>query len=160
MKVWRASIILLALLLPLLFLTGCKSTLIVHDAAMEDIIPVLDDYAGTHGYRITYRNDEIGSFRLSLGNVYMPETSETIKTKEITKRVPPEDSNQPFTAYEETTLKTVSMPGHYVEATAMVSIVQQDQDVLIEINANNAGGSSLGDLSDYIKDFGYAVDNK
>lgn len=160
MKLLRSSLILTILLTAALFLSGCKSALLVRNAAVEDIITVLEDYVGTHGYQITYRNDEIGSFRLNLGNVYVPGTSETTKTKEITKQPPPKDTDLPFTAYEETTWKTVSVPGHYTEATATVSILKQDQDVLIEVDTNNAGSSSMGDIGDYIKGFGYAVENK
>ena len=159
MKTKRFGIILTALLVSMLFLTGCKSTLLVQDATVKDTITILEDYAGTHGYKITYRNDELGSFRLSLGNVYMPERSETTKTKEITKQ-PPIDKNLPYTAYEETTWQTVSVPGHYVEASAMVNITQQDKDVIVVIDTGNSAGVSFDDIVDYIKGFGYAVENK
>jgi hypothetical protein len=160
MNIRHSSILLATLLVSVLFLTGCKSSLLVRNAGVEEIIPILEDYAGTHGYTITYRNDSTGAFRLSLGNFYVPERSETSKTKEITQFPPPEKSNLPFTAYEETTWRTVSNPGHYVEATAMVSLTQQNKDVLVVIDTNNVAGSALGDISDYIKGFGYAVENK
>jgi hypothetical protein len=143
----------------MLLLSGCKSTLLVHDATVKDVITILEDYVGTHGYKITYRNDELGSFRLSLGNVYMPERSETTKTKEITQ-FPPVDKNLPYTAYEETSRQTVKMPGHYLEATAVVSITQQDKDVVFVIDSSDARGFSLDDVSEYIRSFGYTVDNK
>lgn len=160
MKIRRSNILLITLIGIVLFLSGCKSALLVYNAKVEDITPILDDYVGAHGYKMTYRNDESGSYRISLGDVYVPGKSETTKTKEITQQTPPPDSNQPFTAYEETTWRTVSVPGRYVEATAIVSIVQQDADVLIEMEAYNMGISALDDLRDYIKDFGYAVENK
>ncbi|MFA6548930.1 MAG: hypothetical protein WCT39_03255 [Candidatus Margulisiibacteriota bacterium] len=159
MKTRYSGIILTVLLASMFFLAGCKSTLLVHDATVKDTITILEDYAGTHGYKITYRNDELGSFRLSLGNVYIPERSETTKTKEITKQ-PPLDKNLPYTAYEETSWQTVSVPGHYVEATAMVTINQRDEDVIVVIDTSDAAGTSFSDIVEYIKGFGYVVDNK
>ncbi|OGC21578.1 hypothetical protein A2291_01485 [candidate division WOR-1 bacterium RIFOXYB2_FULL_42_35] len=160
MKAIRLSPILAFLLVAVLFLSGCKSSLLVRDTTIKNIIPIFEDYVGTHNYKITYRNDTIGSYRLSLGNVYEPEVSETTKVKEITKQPPPKNSNLPYTAYEETTWKTVSVPGHYVEATARVNITQQGNNVLLVIDTNDAGGSSLDDIYDYIRGFGYVVDKK
>ncbi len=143
-----------------LFLSGCKSTLLVHDATVKDIAIILEDYAGTHGYKMTYRNDDLGSYRLSLGNFYVPESSQTTKSKLTTQQTQAKDSNLPLTAYEETTWNSVSVPGHYVEATAMVNLTQQDKNVVLSVDTSDVVGSSLGDISDYIKGFGYTVDNK
>lgn len=159
MKRWRSNLILATLIISIFFLTGCKSTLMVHNATVKDVVTILEDYVGTHGYQISYRNDALGSYRLSLGNVYVPENSQTTQTKEITHQRPM-DKNQTYTAYEETTWQTVSVPGHYVEATAVVTITQQGSDIIITIDPNDAASSSLGDAGDYIKGFGYAVDNK
>lgn len=160
MRVKYLDFFLIALLASVVLLAGCKSTLLVHDAQLEKIIPILDDYAGTHGYQITYRNDEAGSFRLSLGNVYVPAVSETTKSKSVIVQPPPEGSNLPMTSYEDTTMRTVSSPGRYVEAYAMISLIQQDKDVQIIIDSNDAGGASPSDLIDYIRSFGYVVDNR
>ncbi|MCX5726686.1 MAG: hypothetical protein NT030_05870 [Candidatus Saganbacteria bacterium] len=143
-----------------LFLTGCKSTLLVHNTTVNQIIPVVKDYVGTHGYQITYQNDQTGSYGVDLGSVYVPYTSETEKTKMVIVQPPSKNSNQPLTSYENTTWNTVSTPGHYVRSTATINILQQDSDVLILLDTSNATGTSLGDLRDYIQTLGYAVENK
>lgn len=150
----------MAILASVLLLAGCKTTLLVHDATVKELIPIFKDYAGTHGYNIIYTNDETGSYRLSLGNVYVPERSETTKTKIVTLPPPEPNDNQPLTSYEDTTWRTVSTPGHYVEGTAMVSITQLDEDVIITIDTNNVGGSSLDDLRDFFRWNGLTVDVK
>ncbi len=160
MKLIRLGLLLLVLSASLLFLTGCKTTILVHNATVKDIAVILDDYVGTHGFQITYRNDALGSYRLSLGNIYVPETSQTVKNKEVTAFPVQKNSRQPQTSYEETTWNTVTVPGHYVEATAAITLTQQDKDVVISIDTNDAGGSSLDDAADYIKGFGYAIDKK
>lgn len=160
MKTSRLSSILIILLASVFFLSGCKSTLLVHDATVEEIIPILKDYVGTHGYQITYENVETGSFRLSLGNVYVSETRETTKTKTVFVQPPPKDSNLPMTSYEDTTWRTVSTPGHYAEATAMIKMIQQENDVIINIDTNDVAWTSLNDMRDYIRGLGYEVDSK
>ena len=153
------SAVLLLLICPLFLLAGCKSTLVVNNASASNIISAFKDYAGVHGYTITYQNDQTGSYRLNMGSVYVPNVSETVKTKTVVGK-PMKDSRQPMTAYEETTWKTVSTPGHYVDATAMVSITQQAADVLVVLEGNDVVGTALDDVDDYIKGLGYVVENK
>ncbi len=152
--------ILMILLAAGLFLSGCKTTLLVHDAVVADIVPILRDYAGTHGYQITYENLRTGAFRLSLGTAYVEGRSETTKSKYVVVTPPPEGTNQPLTAYEDTTWRTVNTPGRYVESSAMVLMTQQGPDVLINIDTNAVAGSSLDDLLDYIQGLGYQIDRK
>jgi hypothetical protein len=161
MKTPRPTWMLLLLLIVASFLlTGCVSTLLVRDASVEDIIPVFKDYAGTRGYTISYENAATGQYRLNLGSVYVPEVSETTKSKMVVVQPPPKDSNLPTTSYEDTTWRTVSNPGHYVDATAVVSITQQEQDVQIVIDSNGEAGTALNDVRDYIQGAGYKVDAK
>lgn len=143
-----------------LFLSGCRTTLVVHDATTQKIIPVFKDYAGSHGYAITYQNEQTGSYHVNMGTVFVPYTSSTEKSKSTIQYNPPSGSSQPMTAYEETSWNTVANPSHYEDATAAVTIVQKDKDVMILIDTNNAGGTSLNDISDYLKSLGYEVDNK
>jgi hypothetical protein len=160
MRTTKLGLLLALLLAAALLLSGCKSTLVVRNTAAEDVIAVFKDYAGTHGYQITYANDETGSYRLGLGNVYVPERSETTKSKFVVVQPPAESGSQPLTSYEDTTWRTVSTPGHYVEANAMVSIVDQGNDTVITVDTNNVGGASLDDLRNYLKEAGYVVENK
>ena len=141
-------------------LTGCVNTLLVRDATVEDIIPVFKDYVGTHGYQLTYENAATGQYRVNMGSVYVPEVSETTKNQTIIVQPPPKDSNLPLTSYEDTTWRTVSNPGHYVDATAIVSITQQDKDVQVIIDSNGVAGTALNDVRDYIQGAGYKVDNQ
>jgi hypothetical protein len=143
-----------------LFLAGCQTTLVIHKASAPKIIQIFKDYAGMHGYAITYQNDDTGSYHLSMGSVFVPYTSSTQKSQSIIQNNPPTGSNQPMTAYEQTSWNTVANPSHYEEATAAVSIIQQDTDVQILIDTNDAGGSALNDMKDYLQSLGYSVDNK
>lgn len=160
MRAVRSSIILMILLASVFLLSGCRATLLVHNAKVNQVIPILEDYAGTHGYQMTYRNDEAGSYRLSLGSVFVPEVSETTKSRSVIVQPPPEGSNLPMTSYEDSTMRTVTSPGHYVEAYAMISIVQQGGDAQIIIDANDAAGVSLDDFKDYLKSFGFNAESK
>ena len=148
------------LLASVLFLTGCKSTLIVRDATVAEILQVFEDYVGTHGYQITYRNDETGSYRISLGNVYEPGISQTTQSRTVIVQPPPKNSNLPMTSYEDNTWRTVTSPGHYIEASAIVNITQADKDVLVTIDTNDAAGSSLNDITDYFGGAGYFVEKR
>jgi hypothetical protein len=150
--------ILVVLILALL-VSGCKTTFIVRSATAKQIIPIFKDYVGFHGYAMRYQNDLTGSYNVDMGVVYVPYTSETQRTKTVLS-VPSENSHQPMTAYEQTTWNTVSNPAHYVDATAVVNIIQQGTDVLINIDTNDAGGSSLDDLRDYLQTLGYKVENQ
>ena len=143
-----------------MLLSGCQTTLLVHNAFVKQIIPAFKDYAGMHGYAITFQNDQTGSYHLSMGTVFMPYTSSTQKSQSTIQLNPAAGSNQPMTAYEQTSWNTVANPSHYVEATAAVSIIQQGSDVQILVNTNDAGGSSLNDVKDYLQSLGYSIDNK
>ena len=156
----RAKINLFILLISLLFLAGCQSTFLVHDATVKQVTPILKDYVGTHGYRISYENDRTGSFGVDLGSVYVPYASQTMKSTSIVAQPSNTTTGQPMTAYEQTTWNTVGNSEHYVQAAASVRVIQQDSDVMIIIDTNDSGGASLDDLRDYIQRFGYTVDKK
>jgi len=148
--------LIIFLLTLLLVLSGCKTTLLVHNATVAQVIPIFKDYAGSHGYTLTYQNDQTGSYGLDLGPVFVSATSDTTMSRSVIIQ----PSNQPMSAYEETTWHTVSTPGHFDEATASVNIVQQGSDVLVIIDGNSAAGGSLNDAHDYIQQRGYTVDTK
>lgn len=150
---------ILVVLVLALFVSGCKTTFVVRNSTANQIIPIFKDYVGFHGYVMRYQNDLTGSYNVDMGVVYVPYTSETERTKTV-MNVPSEDSHQPMTAYEQTTWNTVSNPAHYVDATAVVNILQQGSDVLVNIDTNDAGGASLDDLRDYLQTLGYKVDNQ
>jgi hypothetical protein len=157
----RTNIKYILILLALaLFVSGCKTTFVVRGATAKQIIPIFKDYVGFHGYTMRYQNDLTGSYNVDMGVVYVPYTSETEKTKTVITVPREENSHQPMTAYEQTTWNTVSNPAHYVEATAVVNIIQQGSDVLVNIDTNDAGGASLDDLRDYLQTLGYKVENQ
>ena len=144
-----------------LLLMGCNSTLVVHNVKVAQVTPLFKDYVGIHGYQFTYQDDQVGSYRIDLGSVYIPATSETIVNNEVAQG----DSGRhhhndhALTSYERTTMQTVSSPGHYIEGTEMVRILQRGDDVLILLddNSNNIG-ASFSDLHDYLQELGYFVD--
>ena len=159
----RPNLLIALLLVSLLFLAGCDNTILIRNANIDQVVPIFKDYVGIHGYQITYQNAQTGSYRLSLGTVYVPNASQTTKTKESSTQLPAKDQPQTMTSYEETTWQTVSVPGHYVEATAMVRIVQDASDVRITIQGDSYSGmlsSSLSDIREYIQEFGYTVDQQ
>jgi hypothetical protein len=151
---------LMAIVLLVLLLSGCKSVLLVKDVSQEQMATIVKDYAGIHGYQFTYQNDKTGSYRLSLGMMYMPNTSQTTQTSESSQRLTTGNVDQTATSYERTTWETVNDPGHFVEATAMLRLLQQGSNVSVVIESNNASGSALDDFSGYLKDLGYTVENK
>ena len=140
------------------FLSGCKTTLLVHNTTVKQITPIFKDFAGTHGYLLTYQNEQTGSYRLDMGSVFLPYTSQTIKSQSTVQYQ--SASNQPMSAYEQTTWNTVANPAHYVQASAAVTIIQQGSDVLIILDGNDAASTSLSDARDFIQSFGYTVDSK
>jgi len=146
------------LLISLFLLSGCQTSILVHDASVAMITPIFKDYAGSHGYVFTYQNDKTGTYGLDLGSVYQPYTSSTSRSSSFTSV--PASSGQPLTAYEETTWNTVAYGGRYVEALATVRILQQGSDVQVLIDTNDAGGTTLNDFLGYIRAYGYTVENK
>jgi hypothetical protein len=158
---FNKKIKLLFILCAVFFLTGCQSILLIRNVTVAQITPIIKDYAGIHGYLITYQNDQTGSYRLSLGQVYIPNTSQTVKTSQGLHQITSENINQQtMTSYEQTTWQSVNMPGHYVEASVMVRILQQGDNVSLVLNSNDILGSSLNDLQSYLKELGYTVENK
>jgi hypothetical protein len=155
----RSKFYLALVLLPLVFFAaGCKTTLVVHNADVKTIIPIFKDYAGVHGYAIKYANDQTGAYNLDMGAVYVAGSSYTSQSTTFTQSNPV--PGQPMTGYEQSTWNTVNNADHYVEAMAAVNIVQQGTDVMVSIDTNDAGGSSLNDMVDYLKTLGYSVDNR
>lgn len=160
MKKLRLSLLLVLLIAASLLLSSCVSTLLVRNTTVADVTPVFKDYVGTHGYQITYENAQTGQYRINLGSAYVPQVSETTRNESSVVIPPPKGSNLPMTSYEDTTWRTVSTPGHYVDATAVVSLTQQGPDVQVVIDANDVAGNSLNDARDYFQGAGFKVDSK
>ncbi len=154
----RSKLHIAVILLACVFLlTGCKTTLLVHNTDIAHMVPLLKDYAGSHDYKITYENDQTGTFGLDMGAAYVPYSSSTTQSTSYVQTSAP---NQPMTAYEQTTWNTVGNSEHYVEAAASVNMVQQGSDVMLTLDGNDAAGSSLSDFYDYLKGLGFTVENK
>lgn len=150
--------LLLLLLTAVMLLSGCKTTIAIHNASVKGIIPIFKDYAGSHGYMITYADDQTGSYHLDLGEVYL--SGVNTGSTSTTTFVSGGNGNQPMTAYEQTSWNAINDPARYEDATASVNIIQQDKDVLILIDTNTSGGPSLDDIKDYLQNLGYTVENK
>ena len=151
--------IAMVLLACVFLLTGCKTTLLVHQTTVQKLIPIVKDYAGSHGYRINYENDQTGAFGIDMGAVYVPYSSSTTKSSSYIQTQSP-GNNQPLTAYEQTTWNTVGNSEHFEEAAASINMLQQGEDVLMTLDGNDAAGSSLNDFYDYLKSLGYQVESK
>jgi len=155
----RSKLILVLMMLAAVFiLSGCKTTLLVHNATVKQVTPIFKDYIGMQGYMITYQNDQTGSYHVDMGSVFVAGTSSGSSTRSIIAVQP--SKNQPLTAYEESSWTSTNIPEHYTQATASISIIQQGSDVLLSIDTNDAGGASLNDIVDYIRSLGYTVENK
>jgi hypothetical protein len=150
----------LVLLALMVFVSGCKTTFLVHDANVKHIIPLFKDFVDFHGYTLRYKNDHTGSYNVDMGVVYIPSVSETEKTSTVIADPQEGRPHHTITAYEQTTWHTVSTPARHVEARASVNIIQQGTGVLIDIDTNDSGGPSLDDLRDYLQSLGYTIENK
>ena len=139
-------------------LSGCQTTLMVHDAATKDVIPAFKDYIGMHGYSLTYQNDNTGSYNVNMGKVFMAGSSSATRTKSTNFYSTPAGTGQAMTGYEQTSWNEIDNPARYSQASAAVSITQKGSDVVIFIDTNDAGGTSLNDIKDYIQSLGYKVD--
>jgi len=154
----KNAFIILLFITAALFISGCQTTITVHNASKKDITQMVKDYIGMHGYTLTYSNDTTGSYHVDMGSVYVAGTSSTTKSSSVIVQPSNKDSGQPMTAYEQTSWNTVNNPSRYAQASAAVSISQKDSDVVIFIDTNDAGGTSLNDIKDYIQSFGYKMD--
>jgi hypothetical protein len=160
MRQTKSSKFILALIMlaAVFLLSGCRTTLLVHNATVKQITPIFKDYVGMQGYMISYQNDQTGSYHVDMGSVFVAGTTSGSSTRSIIAVKPSE--SQPMTAYEETSWNSTNIPEHYTQATAAISIIQEGSDVLLNIDTNDAGGASLNDIRDYIKSLGYTVENK
>lgn len=149
------KIIVIWIMISLLFLTGCKSTIMVYGTSTDEVIPVFKDYVNIHGYNIAYANDQNGSYRIFLGSYYVPQVIKTELTKVKTKEDPAKNLDQTIASYEHTTVETTNEPGHQVYSNAMVRIVQQEDDVRIIIETPDMINYSHDNLTDYLKDYGF-----
>lgn len=154
----KKNILLTAfLLLTAIFLSGCQTTITVHNAAKKDIIPIFKDYIGMHGYNIKYQNDTTGTYNIDMGQVFVVGVNSGTKSKSTIIQTD-SSSGAPMTAYEQTSWNSVNDPAHYESAFAAVSILQNNDDVAVYIDTNGAGGTSMDDIKDYFKSYGYKID--
>lgn len=148
---------LLLICLAVILLTGCEKQLLVQNTSPEKITPILKDYAGIHGYRISYANDQTNSYRLELGSVYIPATSQT----EVTKVTLPTDNIQPLTSYEQKTWKTVSALDRTVAVAVMVRVLPKGSHVVVKLTSDAEIGAlsdQVSGLHDYLEDYGLTVE--
>lgn len=153
----RATTVLL-LLLSVILLSGCQTTLTVRDATVKNITSAFKDYVGMHGYSLTYQNDATGSYHVDMGSVFITGNSSATKSKATSSYTATAGSGQAMTAYEQTSWNAVNDPARYAQASAAVSITQKGGDVQVFIDTNDAGGTTLNDIKDYIQGLGYKVD--
>lgn len=142
-----------------LLLSGCQTTYLVHDSSAKQIAAIIKDYGGAHGYSFTYENETTWTYGLDLGSVYIPYTSTTVKSSSYTQVQA--STGQPVNyGYEDTSWNTITSGPRNVEALATIRLIQQDKDVLILIDTNDAGGYTLNDIRGYVQAYGFTVDEK
>ena len=151
----------LILLVSIMLLSGCSSSMLVHNANLNQIETLFKDYVGLNGYQLTYQNDQTKSYRLLLGTVYVPHSTQTKQTFQGNRQLDSEVKNLTnLVSYEQTVVETVNRPAHIVEATAKVRMAQQDNNVLIYLETDGPLGTSVDDLKDFIQQNGLQVESR
>lgn len=152
------------LILSVLLMTACNNKMIVYNSNSDKVIAILKEYAGLHGYNITYANERTGSYRIELGTIQLPTEVKTTTTK---SQYSTANINQvqhyPLTAYEEKTWQSYYTQTEKIMLAIIVRIQQQDRNVVISINpdANSENflqTNHLKRLKEMFKNYGYQVD--
>ncbi|MDD4527997.1 MAG: membrane lipoprotein lipid attachment site-containing protein [Candidatus Margulisbacteria bacterium] len=153
--------ILFILFLPImLILTGCQTNMVVNNVDVKTLSPLLTDYALLNGYKILYRNENTGAYRIYLGQMYIPAQLETYKEK--TTQLNTKDIQHDLTKYEETTFKAISQKDQYVDLVVMVRLFNQNNDVKMTIESDGEyyyqpTATQGNKLKRYLENSGYAV---
>ena len=148
------------LFLLLCLLTGCNNRLVIKNAEVKTIIPQFKEFTALYGYKVVYANDQTGSYRVELGQVYVPYQSETTRQR-ATIATQNLYTNPPLTSYEESTWRTIETRDRYVLVAVMARIFQRNDDVVIQVENTEAAGpmSSQGTLlRKYFRDLGYQAE--
>lgn len=151
---------ILALFGVLFLLTGCNNRLVIKNAETQQIIPQFKEFVALYGYKMAYANDQTGSYRVELGQVYVPYQSETTRQR-ATIATENLYNNPPLTSYEESTWRTIESRDRYVLVAVMTRITQRNNDVVIQIENTEAAGpmTSQGTiLRKYFRDLGYQAE--
>ena len=151
---------ILLLFVLLFLLTGCNNSLVIKNAEVKRVIPQFKEFTSLYGYRIVYGNDETGSYRVELGQVYVPHQSETVRQR-ATIATQNLFHNPPLTSYEESTWRTIESRDRYVLVAIMARIVQRGNDVVIQIESTenvSPTRSQINLVRKYFRDLGYQAD--
>ena len=157
-RVKKLNILFLFLLLFLL--TGCNNRLVIKSAERQTIIPQFKEFVALYGYKMVYANDQTGSYRVELGQVYVPYQSETIsqRAKIATQNL---YTNPQLTSYEESTWRTIESRDQYVLVAIMARIIQRNNDVVIQVDSTENVGPLVSQaklLRKYFRDLGYQAE--
>lgn len=153
--------LLLILILPImLILTGCQTSMVVENVDLKTFAPLLTDYALLNGYKILYRNDATGAYRIYLGQQYIPAQLDTYKNK--TTLLNTNDIQYDLTKYEETTFTAISQKDQYVDLVVMVRLFPQNNDIKMTIESDGSyyyqpTATQANKLMRYLENSGYNV---
>ena len=153
--------ILLLLILPLfVLLTGCQTTMLVEKVDLKTFAPLLVDYAALNGYKILYRNDATGAYRIYIGQMYIPAQLDTYKEKKTLLNT--NDIQYDLTKYEETTFTAISQKDQYVDLVVMVRLFPQNNDIRMTIESDGSyyyqpTSTQANKLKRYLENSGYNV---
>ena len=148
------------LFLLFLFFTGCQTKLLVEDISNDELAPLLIDYASLNGYTFLHKDTQRGSFRIHLGQVYIPERINVYQ--ESTVSISTNNFRQALTKYEETALQSIRTRDKYVDLIVMVRLLQSDNGIIIMIEPDNTyyhhpTSTQANKLKRYLEYSGYRV---
>jgi hypothetical protein len=151
---------ILLLFIFVLFLTGCQTKLLVKEADIKSLSPLLVDYALLNGYTFLHKNDTKGTYRIHLGQTYIPERINVYQ--ESTTTFTTNNYEQALTKYEETALMSIKIKDKYVDLIVMVRLIQSQDDIEIIIEPDDTyyhhpTSTQANKLKRYLEYSGYSV---
>jgi len=135
---------------------GYNVSFLIKNATTKDISTILKDYVGLSGYRITYANDETGSYRILVGRATIP-ASEYSRTYFESSSY---GTGEYKTTIGESSSVNIANPPQKQFAALAIQMSQQGNDVLI--NAQSTGdldaSGQFKAFVDFLKGKGYSVE--
>ncbi len=143
-----------------LILTGCQTSMLIENADTTSITTLLTDYAMLHGYRFLYKDDVKGSYRIHLGQMYIPAQLNTYKEKATV--IDTKNIQYDLTKYEETTFTAISQKDQYVDLIVMVRLFTQNNDIRMTLESDGSyyyqpTSTQANKLKRYLENSGYSV---
>jgi hypothetical protein len=151
---------LLLIMSLLLVFTGCQTSMLIENADIKTLTPLLTDYAHLNGYRFLYRDDTKGSYRIHLGQMYIP--AQITAYQESITLIDTKNVQYDLTKYEETAFKAIKQKDQYVDLVIMLRVFPQNNDIKIVLESDGRDyyhptASQANKLKRYLENSGYTV---